>query len=457
MRLSNHIILAGILNRLFGGGNSAQTKADVEALNANARSLVTASTMDDAATFLKKLGLDHLRVDVTPRTAMGIAAFYGCVKFTSNIVASLPYTIYRSKNNKGGKEATGHALYWILRTRMSKLMSPYVGWRTVVANCLVFGWSVSEVRRNALGQITEIVPYPCGKVSILQDEATESLYFHIPHLNKILDESEVIFIKDLGFDGTLGASVVSWQDQTIKIDLTAKGFLEEYLTKRTFIGGIITTPEAKTEEAAKTIKQRIMDSIKNATTGFGLMVTKSDVKYQPVGYTPVESQLNELFQRSAEEIAMMFNLPLSAIGLTTVQSSWGSGVEQMFKTLANSVLIPIATQIEQEVDYKCLTRREIVAGFYTKHSFTALLKADLKSLGEYYAKLVSNGVLTPDEVRDQDDYEPLPDGFGSKAYMNGTMRPLNLLGAEHNKNDSENVNGDQDTSSGSERGEGDNE
>lgn len=413
--------------------------------------------MEDADTFLKKLGLNNLRTDVTPHTAMSIAAFYGCVRFHSNIIASLPYTIYRSKKNKGGKEAIDHALYWILQTRLNRHMSPFVGWRTVVTNCFVFGWSISEIKRNQIGLISEIVPYPCSQVSILHELSTDSYFFHIPHLNKVLDESEVIFIKDLGFDGNLGSSIISWQEQTIKIDLTAKAFLEEYLEKRTVITGILTTPEAKTEEASKTVKQRLVDAARGGSNGMGLLVTKADVKFQPIGYTPVESQLNELFKRSAEEIAVMFNTPLSAIGVTTVQSSWGTGVEQMFKTLANSVLIPIARQIEQEVDYKCLTRREISGGYYTRHDFTELLRADVASLGEYYSKLVSSGILTPDEVRDRDDYEPLPDGTGAKAYMNGTMRPLNLLGVEHNQNDGENVNGDQDTASGIERSSGINE
>lgn len=458
LRLSNHQILAGILNRIFGRGDSAQYKADVAASNTDTRSLVTASTLDDADVFLKKLGLSHLRVDVNARTAMGIAAFYGCVKFISNTISWLPYTVYRSKNNKGGIEATNHALYRILKTRLNKHMTPLVGRRTILTNCLVHGWSVSEIKRGFGGLVSEIVPYPCSQVFIIHEESLDEYYFHIPHLSKILDESEVIFIKDLSFDGNLGASIISWQDQTIKINLYAKRFVEEYLQKRTFIGGILKTDEAKTEEAAKTIKERLLEAIKgNNNGGMGLMVTKSNVEYTPVGYTPVESQLNETFKLSAEEIAMMFNLPLSAIGVTTVQSSWGAGVEQMYKTLANSVLIPIATQIEQEIDYKCFTSRELSAGYYTKHSFTGLLKGDLKSLGEYYSKLVNAGILTPDEVRDLDDYEPLPEGTGSKAYMNGTMRPLNLLGVEHNQNDRENVNGDQDTSSGTERGEGINE
>lgn len=387
---------------------------------------------------------------------MGIAAFYGCVRFISNIISTLPYTVYRSKNTMG--EVVNHPLYYNLRFRMNRHMSPFVARRTIVTNCLVFGWSVSEIRRDFTGQVSEIVPYPCRQVFIVHEESTDQFFFQIPHLNKVLDESEVIFIKDISFDGSIGNSVVAWQEQTIKINLLAKEFIAEYLQKRTFIGGILKTSQAKNDEVAKSLKERILEAIKgDKNGGLGLLVTDRDAEFTNVGYTPVESQLNELFKHSAEEIAMMFNLPLSAIGLTTVQSSWGSGVEQMFKTLANSVLIPIATQIEQEIDYKCFTRRELTAGLYTKHSFTGLLKGDLKSLGEYYSKMVNAGILTPDEARDEDDYEPLPDGVGAKAYMQGAMRPLELLGQEFTQNDNEDVNGNQDTSSESERSEGDNE
>nr|MBZ1362146.1 phage portal protein [Dyadobacter fermentans] len=408
-----------------------------------------ASTRDSAEEFVRKLGLDELHVSVTPRNAMSIAAFYGCVRFICNILSSLPYTVYRSEAEGGSKKFTEHPLHWVLTKRANRHMSPFIAHRTMLMNCLVYGWSIAEIKRDYLRRVTEIIPYPCSKVFILHDVSSDEFYFKIPHLNKTLFEDDVIWLKDLSFDGNWGGSIVAWQAQTIKINLLAKQFEDKFLSKSTFVGGIIESGDAKNEDAAKIIKKRMVEGLQDGDDGgFGLVVLSHGTKFTKVGMTPVESQLNELFNHSAKEIAMMFGLPLSVLGNTEVQSSWGTGVEQMFIALTNSVLIPIATQFEQELDYKCLRKDEILAGIFTRHNFKGLLKGDQKAQAEYYTKMAGAGFFKLDEVRDLEEMDKLPDGTGATAYMNGSNRPLALLGKEFKQSkNNKKSNGNEDSAS----------
>ncbi|MCF0060128.1 phage portal protein [Dyadobacter chenwenxiniae] len=418
--------MANWLSNLIGRSTFVPTPAISIVPIAEERS-VLASVADDGDVFLKKLGLEHLRAHVTAKNAMGLATFYGCVKFISNQIASLPYNVYRSELGQGAMKQSKHPLNYVLETRFNKNMAPLVAKRAMLLNCLVHGWSVAEIKRNRARHTIEIQPYPCSQVYILHDRESDSYFFDIPHLNKKLSQDDVIFLKDLDFDGATGGSIISWQHQTIEIDLTAKEFAAKFFRNGTFMGGIIENPamaNAKTEEVAKGIKSQVVKAFDN---GDGIAVFAPGVKFHPIGLSPADSRLLEIFEMSDKDIAKMFNLSLSMIGDTEVQSSWGSGVEQMYTILTNSVLVPIARQIEEEVDYKCFRGDDLQNGYYTKHNFKGLLRGDWKTQSEHLQRMVTSGIYTPDEARYYDDMGPLPKGTGNRAYMNGTMTPLELI------------------------------
>lgn len=410
--------------------------------------------LEDAKAFLGELGFTDINVNVTPENAMSISTFYGCVKFISNQISSLPYNVYRYSESGGAKKQTVHPLNYILETRMNKNMGPFVGFRALLLNWLVRGYAVAEIKRDRYNRPLEIVPYPSWQVYILHHKETDSYFFNIPHLNKTLNQEDVIFLKDLCFDGALGSSIVSWQSQTIEIELTAKEFTKEYYKNGTFMGGIITNPamaNVRTEEAAKKIKEDAVNAFKGAGGGYGFAVFAPGVNYIPIGMSPADSKLLEIFSMSSKDIAKIFNLSLAMIGDTEVQSSWGTGVEAMYTILTNSVLVPIARQIEEEVDYKCFRRDEINEGYYTRHNFKGLLRGDFKAQSEHIYKMVTGGVYKPDEGRAYDDMAPLANGTGDRAFMNGTMTPLDLID-EVLKNK---MNGNTNPASGIQRSEGD--
>lgn len=443
--------MANWITNLIGRG-AFVPKPAIEIVPIAEKRSVLASTADSADVFLQKLGLNSLRVHVTANNAMGIAAFYGCVKFISNQIASLPYNVYRSTGKRGAEKQYKHPLNFVLETRFNKNMGPLVARRSMLLNCLVHGWSVSEIKRDINRRTVGIIPYPCSQVYILHDIASDSYFFEIPHLNKRLSQDDVIFLKDLDFDGAKGTSIITWQAKTIEIDLTTKEHAQQFFANRTFMGGFLrhsAVANVKDEKAAKVIKERVNDALRED----GLAVLPPDVTYEPMGMSPNDSRLLEIFNMSSKDIHKMFNLSPSMTGDPDVQSSWGSGVEQMYIILTNSVLIPIARQIEEEVNYKCFRTDELEEGYYTSHNFKGLLRGDFKTQSEHIYRMVTGGVYMPDEGRAYDDKGPLPKGTGARAYMNGSMTPLEIIDEVKTSK----KNGNKGSSAGAERGKGDQE
>lgn len=309
-------------------------------------------------------------------------------------------------------------------------MSSFVARRTLVANLLVYGYAVAQIYRDENNRVVGIKPYPSSKVSILEDPLTGFNFFQVTTSSGLitLSEDEVIFLKDTSFDGTVGGSIIKWQPKTIKTELLIKAFTERYYEKGTFMSGFLSTDlDPKNHEAAKIYKERFVEALQGSDSGgYGFAILGMNAKWNAVSNTPIEAQLIPFLERSDKDICKLFGVNLAMIGDTEKQTSWGTGVEQSFIGVTNSVIIPKAVQIEQEFDYKCLSARERKLGYYTKMNFHHLLRGDSTAYGEYVSKMIQAGVYNQDEVRSWDELPPIEGGQGKYHWIQGAMKRIDL-------------------------------
>lgn len=400
--------MSNIFSKWFASGSSSQEDAEKRMVQNTEGTLSI-----NEASFLRALGIDPVSVTVSATSAMGISTFYSAVRLISDLIATQPYSVFKSLDGGGSEIAKTHRLHYLLHTRPNSKMSSYVFRRTMVANMLVYGFAVARILRDGSGNPAALIPHPSSKVEIYEDDVTGMNFFKLIRkdgtIEVVLSEDEVIFIKDLGFDGNCGHSIVKWQYKTLKLDHLTREYADKYYGKNAFISGVITTElEAKDGEAAAIYKQRIIDGIKS--DGSGVAVLGRGVDYKPVSRGPVESQVIEFLNQSDKDIAKFFGLPLAILGDTEKQTSFGTGVEQSFIGITNTVIIPKAVQIEQEINYKCLTDKEIQSGYYTKINFRNLLRGDSKGYAEFIGKMIQNGVYSQNEVRAWDEMPAIEGG-----------------------------------------------
>ena len=379
---------------------------------------------DLEASFLRAIGIDPIKVTVTSKSAMGVSTFFSCVRVISDLVASQPYSVYKSLDSGGSKVASSHRLHYLIHTRPNARMSPYIWKRTMMANMLVYGFALSQIVRDGMGNPVALVPHSSSKVTIYEDPETGMYFFKVSgKTNIVLSEDDVIFLKDLGLDGNCGHSVINWQDQTIKLGLLAKKFANKYYEKGAFLSGIITTElDPTNSEAAEIYKERIKQGIHRDEDG--IIVLGAGVDYKSIGRDTTESQVIEFLNQTDKDIAKSFGLPMSMLGDTEKQTSFGTGVESMFISVTNTVIIPKAVQLEQEVNYKCLTFNEQRNGYYTKLNFRNLLRGDAKSYAEYVSKMIQNGIYTQNEVRGWDELPAV--AGGDRHWIQQNMMPLDM-------------------------------
>lgn len=185
-------------------------------------------------------------------------------------------------------------------------------------------------------------------------------------------------------------------------------------------------------------RQRIIDDFKRFyKDNGGILFQESGVEIKELErkYVAADTFVTERITRS--RVANVFNMPATMLNDTEGQSY--SSNEQLMKMYVDFTLMPIVRQYEQEFNKKLLTPAERTAGFYFKFNIKALLRADVSTQGEYYAKAIRNGWMTQDEVRRLEEHPPMG-GNAAKLWVSGDLYPLDLDPSERKNNNNSNSN-----------------
>ena len=97
-------------------------------------------------------------------------------------------------------------------------------------------------------------------------------------------------------------------------------------------------------------------------------------------------------------------------------------------------LLPWFIRHEQNYNIQLLSEAQLNQGFYFKHNFEGLLRANSKDRAEYYKALISTGVMTPNEAREKEDMNPSADPLADQLWMPTGQIPLSKFSEYLSKN-----------------------
>ena len=129
------------------------------------------------------------------------------------------------------------------------------------------------------------------------------------------------------------------------------------------------------------------------------------------------------------QIAAAFGVKMHQ--LNELSRATHTNIEEQQREFYVDTLMDILTGYEQELTYKLFTQQELEAGYYVKFNVNAILRADPKTRYEGYRIAIQSGFMTPNEVRELEEMEPLEGG--DRLLVNGNMMPVELAGVQYAK------------------------
>ncbi|RIO91557.1 phage portal protein [Staphylococcus haemolyticus] len=282
----------------------------------------------------------------------------------------------------------------------------------IVANMLLNGNSYVEIVRDDKGQPIELYHMQNSAVSIEQiDDKIKYNYIDERDGHVRFDTEDVLHFRMFSMDGFNGYSPLFALANEIGISMGSKKFLDEFFKNGGTSTAILKYEDGRySDEELAIIRQNFENSqLKNNN---GLVMLDDTMTFDRLKVpTEVLNFLNS-YKFSTQQVAKAFGLPLSKLGIETVNTSLkDSGIEYY-----RSTLYPIFSMMNAEIEEKLFAQAPYEVTL--DYDVTRLIDSDPEVKLERVTQLFTKKIITLDEARAQFGFKPVENGSEPLADLN---------------------------------------
>lgn len=340
---------------------------------------------------------------IKPKTALKLSAVYNAVDQISNDVAKIPFSVFK-KDGKNRVSQSSHPANKLVSYAPNSLMTSFIFRKTMVTSMLLRGNALAKINFDVKGNPISSDFIDWDNVEDIRLKKGVLLY-DVRGYDKPLLESEVLHFRNFTHNGIVGVSVITYAAQQLGLAIEVQNYSATNFENKGVRQGVI-----QTEKTLEKGKDKIIAGWRSAMSEKSadrIVVLDDGLKFQPITITPQEAQIIEQSRFNIEDIARWFNIALHKI--KSLGQSTNNNIEQQSLDHVSDTIQPHVTNIEQEYAKKLCTETELRNGFYVRGNLSVLLRADIKSRGEFYSKMVLIGAYSRNEVRQLEDMNSGPD------------------------------------------------
>ena len=341
-------------------------------------------------------------IPVTREQTLQIPTVQACISKIADSISMLPVRLYRKTDGKP-EEIADDSRVKLLNGETGDTLNTVEFWKAMLDDYYVGrgGWAYIN---SDLGKAVSLHYVDSREIGINQNNdpifkaytvmVGDQEYFDFKFL-KILRKTK---------DGYTNIPV---QDENSKVISAAYNSLklEIKMSKSSGSkGGFLKSRNKLSKEVLEDIRrgyENLYDSF-NEEGNRKILVLNDGMEFQEISATSAEMQVNENKKTNAIEICKIFGFPHTIID--------GGASEEDRRQYIQAVTAVI-NQIETELDSKLLLESEKDSGYYWAFDTKELTRGSQKERYEAYEIGLRNRFLQVDEVRKEEDYEPMGFNF----------------------------------------------
>lgn len=348
-------------------------------------------------------------IQITETTAMQLSAVHGAVRVISETIASLPWDVKTTQNGIV-RDAVDHPINKLLHAPNS-MMTDFTLREVCQAHLCLHGNAFIAIKRDSSGQAVRLIPVHPDRVQVKVYE--DSKFFTIDK-KETFDDSEMIHIVGLGFDGIVGKSVIESARESIGLGLAADRFGGSFFGNGANISAVLTHPGRLSDEAYKRMIRSWTQRNSGLDNSHKTAILEEGMQVEKMSISPQESQFISTRKFSVEDIARFFRIPLAYLG-SLENSSTRANIEEQGIQFQRNTILPWVKRWESEFNRKLF----VDSDYYVRFNMEGLLRGDIKSRYDAYTKGRQWGWISANDVRRLENLEPID---GGDAYL----QPLNM-------------------------------
>lgn len=368
------------------------------------------------------LDVFSLRGSISASTAQKIADVFACVNLKANAMAIMPLKLYIVTDN-GKKEYKEHTLYRLLRKAPNPILTAFE-WKKMISQDLdLSGNHYAQIVKNGLGEIVALYPLKADLMTvtyILKGNNKEKIY---NYNGTLISSDRILHIIDIpDNEGLVGISRIAYARQTLEFANNTATHGNKLFKNQATPSGAFTHPTVLSSDAYTRLKESLADKYSGLENSGKPILLEDGLTFTPITINNSDAQWLESRKLNRENIGAIFGVPTSMLNDSTA-TAYGN-LEQKYLEFQTNTILPISIAIEEKAEQKLLTNKE-KSNLIIKFQFNALLRADVKTKGEYYKNMWGIGSMNPNEIRSNEDMNSY-DG-GENYFMQLSYAPVSRI------------------------------
>lgn len=358
--------------------------------------------------------------------AMAVSAVYACVNKISSTIASLDLHLYRVRNGRKD-EVHDHPAYVLCDSEPNAYYNAFQFWQFIVSDALMHGAGYALIKRDQNGRPKELVLTSPNSIKS-KDLQGRRIYMYE-------DSDDPLYNEDvLAIECFRGVSPIQEHIENISLGYAAQQYGASFFGSGGNMSGVLMTDKQLSEDQYRRLSTTWQQKYHGMNSSHATAILEAGLKYERVGIPPDQSQFLGVRKYQVEEVCRIFNVPT---GMVQVGEQKYSNVEQQDLFFAKHTIHPWLVSIEQEMNRKLLLPAERKEHKF-KFDMLSLMRGDMAARSAYYHTLLSDGVLTINEVRGLENRNAIEGGDQALVQVN----QLPLTSMEAYANSITNNNGD---------------
>jgi HK97 family phage portal protein len=355
---------------------------------------------------------------VNTTSVLGLAAAWACVNLLAGTIASLPLMVYRTR---GGVRtvASDHPLYRILHDSPNADQTALDFWEFVCASLELHGNAYAEVVRARNGRIIALgVPITPELVTVRRLDTGALEYEWVDQGRRIIaGQDRVLHIRGFGGNPLGGLSTLSAGRQSFGLAQAIERASGDTFRNGVRPSGLLKTADTLTIDQRKQAEELLQEKFAGAINAGRPMLLDRGMDWVQLSISPEDAQMLQSRAFSVEEVCRFFGVPPFMVGHTEKTTSWGTGLEQQTLGFQKFTLRRRLKRIEQALEKQLLSVADRLAGITIEFNLEGLLRADSAARASFYQLMLTNGVMTINEVRSLENLPPVEGGDEPRMQM----------------------------------------
>lgn len=330
------------------------------------------------------------------------STYFSCLKIISESVAKCTLQV-KKETEKGEIVAKDHYLSDILRLRPNPYMSAIDCMKTFIVLAKHEGISGLYIDRGTNGLVRGLYPVKVENITVdnkglIKGSKNNKILYDYKSVDNETGscfDKDIIILRDFTLDGINAKATRKVLSENLDTSLKSQNYLNTL-----FSNGLTNKVVVQLTSDIKEEKElnKIQEKFNRIYSSNGKVFTvPAGFNVSALNLSLADAQYEQLRRLSKEDIASMMGVPLTKLGF--VKENAKSEEQDNLKFLQDT-LLAIFIAIEQEGDYKLLTKAERKQGYKVRHNINVMLRTDSKTQAEVVNSYVRNGVYDLDKARD---------------------------------------------------------